>query len=58
MEECHQEDWNVSNKFGTITLCLATYFLKVDARFSLKVVTKASLRGRKILKIYTFRVLF
>ena len=30
--------------------CLATYFLEVGPRFSLKVTTKASLRGKQILK--------
>ena len=54
MEECDQEDWNFSNKnwsdcnkFGMIIYSSAPYFLEVDVRFSLKVVIKASYRGKK-----------
>ena len=54
MEGCDQEDWNFSNKtwsdcnkFGMIISSSAPYFLEVDVRFSLKVVTKASYRGKK-----------
>ena len=47
-EECHQEDWSVSDKFWIITP--ATCHLEVGASFSLKATTKASLRGKKLLK--------
>ena len=46
-EECDQENLNVSDTFGTTTPCLATYSLEVGARFSLKIATKTSLRGKK-----------
>ena len=51
MEECDQEDWSVSDKFGIITPCSATYYLEVHARVSLKVATKAYFGGKRTLKI-------
>ena len=57
-EECNQEDWSVFDKFGITAACSVTYFLEVNARFSLKGTTKASFRGKKTLKISVFRVLF
>ena len=47
-EECDQEDWSVSNKFGIITPCTATYHIEVGAPASMKAATKASLRVKKI----------
>ena len=38
MEECDQEDLSVSDKFGIITHCSATYYLEVT--------TKASFGGK------------
>ena len=58
MEECDQQDRSVSDKFGIISPCSATYFMKVGASVSLKPATKTSFGGKKILKIYIFRVLF
>ena len=54
-EECDQENLNVSDTYGTTTPCLATYSLEVGARFSLKIATKTSLRGKKT---QIFRVTF
>ena len=51
MEKCDQKDWNVSDKFGIIIPCSATYFMEVGARVSLKVATKISFRAKKTLKI-------
>ena len=57
-EKCNQEDWSAFDKYGITTACSVTYFLEVNARFSLKGTTKASFRGKKTLKISVFRVLF
>ena len=35
-----------------------TYFLEVSAHLSLKVVTKASFRGKEVLKFSIFKVFF
>ena len=32
-EECNQEDWSASDKFGIITSCSAVYHLEVGAPF-------------------------
>ena len=50
-EECHQWKWNDCNKFGMIVSSSVTYFLKVGARFSLKIAAKASFGSKKTLKI-------
>ena len=47
-EECDQQDWNDSDKFGFITPCSAIYHLEVGAPVSLKAATKASLGGKKL----------
>ena len=46
-EKSDQKVGNVFDQFGIAIPCLATYFLKVSARLSLKVATKGSIRGRK-----------
>ena len=46
-EECDQEDWSVSDKFGIITTSSATYHLEMGAPVSLKVATKACFGGKK-----------
>ena len=48
MEECDQEDWSVSDIFGIITLCSATYHLVVGGPVSLNLATKASFGGKKL----------
>ena len=58
LRECNQKNRSACNKFGVTISCLATCFLGVGAHFSLKVTTKASLRGEKILKILIFRLFF
>ena len=45
-DKCDQEDWNVSDSFGIITPCSATYHPEMKAPISLKAATKASLRGK------------
>ena len=50
-EECNQKVGNVFDQFRITKPCSATYFLEVSARVSLKVATKQSSRGKKILKI-------
>ena len=57
-EECDQEDWNVSDTFGIITLCSATYHLEVGASISLKAATKASFRRQKNSENSDFQVTF
>ena len=49
-EECDQEDWSVSNTFGIIIACSATYHLQVGAPVSLKLSTKSSLGVKETLK--------
>ena len=49
---CNQEDWRACETFGFITLCSATYHLKVGPPVLLKPATKVSLGDRKALKIY------
>ena len=51
VEECNQEDWSVSDKFGINTPCSAIYFLEEGACVSLKVAIKGSVRGKSTLKI-------
>ena len=51
MEECDQEDWSVSDIFGIITLCSATYHLVVGGPVSLNLATKASFGGKKTLRL-------
>ena len=46
-EECGQEDWSASDKFGIITPCSSKYHLEMGAPVSLKVATKASFGGKK-----------
>ena len=46
-EECDQEDWSVSDKFGIITTSSAAYYLEMGAPVSLKVATKACFGGKK-----------
>ena len=41
MKKCEQENLSVSNKFGIITPCSATYHLEVGVPILLKVGTKA-----------------
>ena len=55
-EECDQKVWDVFDQFDITIPCSDTYFLEVDARVSLKVVTKGSIRGKKTLKIQIFRL--
>ena len=57
-EEYNQEDWSVFDEFGIITPCSAPYHLKVGARFSLKVATKASFGGKETSENLDFRVVF
>ena len=44
--ECDQKDWSVFDQFGISMPCSVIYFLKVDARVSLKVATKGSFRNK------------
>ena len=55
-DKCDQEDWNVSDSFGIITPCSATYHPEVKAPISLKAATKASLRGKTTPKTLIFRL--
>ena len=48
MNECDQENCIVSDTFGIITPCSATYHLEGGAPVSLKLATKASFGGKKI----------
>ena len=57
-DECDPQDWSVSDKFGVITPCSTTYHLEVGAPVSLKVATKASFGGKKIVKIEIFSLPF
>ena len=57
-EECHQKNWRFCDKVGMLMLAPNTYFLEVSARLSLKVVTKASFRGKEVLKFSIFKVFF
>ena len=57
-DECDPQDWSVSDKFGVITPCSTTYHLEVGAPVSLKVATKASFGGKKIVKIEIFSLSF
>ena len=50
-EECDQEDLSVSDTFGIVTPCSATYHLDVRTPVSLKLATKASFGGKRTLKI-------
>ena len=50
-EECDQKDCSVSDKFGIIAPCPATYFFHVGARVLLKVANKGSLGDQSTLKI-------
>ena len=50
-EECDQKYWSVCKNFDMILYCSATYFLKVCARFSSNVATKASFRDKRSLKV-------
>ena len=47
MDEFDQKVWNDFHQFAIAIPCLATYFLEVGARLSLKVATKESFRGKK-----------
>ena len=47
MEECKQNNWNIFDQFPISIDSLASCFLKVGARVSLKVATKGSIRGKK-----------
>ena len=49
-EECDQKNLDVFNQFRIAIPCSATYFLEVRAHVPLKVATKGSLRGKKLLK--------
>ena len=51
MEECDQEDWTVSDRFGIITPCSAIYHLVVGRSVSLNLATKPSFGDKKTLKI-------
>ena len=46
-EKYNQEDWNISDTFGIITLLLPTYHLEVGVPFSVKLATKASFESKK-----------
>ena len=46
-EKYNQEDWNISDTFGIITLLLPTYHLEVGVPFSVKLATKASCESKK-----------
>ena len=50
MEEFDQEDWSVSDTFGIILPCPATYHLEVGGPVSLKTATKRSFGGKKLRK--------
>ena len=54
MEEPNQNNWSDCKKFYMIISGSFTYFLKVGARFSLDVVTKACFSGKKIFKNLDF----
>ena len=47
MEERDQKVSNIFDQFGVTIFCSAAYFLEVDARVSLKVATKGSIRNKK-----------
>ena len=49
-EQCDQKDWSVTDVFGIITPYSDIYHLKVCAPVSLKVATKASFGGKKLLQ--------
>ena len=51
MEECDLKSWIIFDQFGITIPCLATYFVEVGARLSLKVATKGSIRDKNTLKI-------
>ena len=46
-EECDLKVGNAFDQFGIAIPFLATYFLEVRARVSLKVATKGSIRGKE-----------
>ena len=50
MEECDQKDWSILDKSGIMPPSSATDYLEVGAPVSLIALTKASLRGKKVLK--------
>ena len=58
MEERNQNNWSDCKKFYMIISGSFTYFLKVGARFSLDVVTKACFSGKKIFKNLDFQYTF
>ena len=58
MDECDQKVWNVFDQFGIATPCLATYFLEVGARVSMKVGSKGSIRGKENPSKYRFLASF
>ena len=49
--ECDPENWSSCNRFGIIISCSITYNAEMSVHVSLKVTTKASLRGKKAMKI-------
>ena len=51
-EECNQQNWSVSIRFGIIIPCSATYILEVAALVSLKVASKVFLELKKTVKFY------
>ena len=57
-EECNQKVGNVFDQFGIAIPCSATYFLEVSVRFSLKVATKQSIRGKKNSQNLDFQAVF
>ena len=50
-EECNQENCSLTDKFGIITPCSATYHLEFGAPVSLKAVTKGCFGVKGTLKI-------
>ena len=57
-EKCDQEEWNVSDGFGIVAPCSATYHLELVAPISLKAATKASVRGKKNSEDLDFQATF
>ena len=53
-KQCHLKVGNLFYQFGITISCLATYFLEVYARVSLKVSSKGSIRDKKSLKNWIF----
>ena len=57
-KQCHLKVGNLFYQSDITKSCSATYFLEVGASISLKVASKGSIRDKKTLKNWIFRLLF